>query len=112
MPFAKPLPSASSSSRIRALRLIDHDIASERASKSDDLSQTSLLSFPRQKAPRRTIRWAVSRLMAEVIAFSAHAGSALPSVPIAILSWLIAEFFAGCAAYAQAMYPNFPLEHD
>jgi hypothetical protein len=112
MPFAKPLPSASSLSRVRALRLIDQHIASERTSKPDDLSQTSLLPFPRQRAPRRTIRGAVSRLMAEVVAFSAHAGSAFPSVPIAILSWLMAEFLVGCAGYAQAMYPIFPLEDE
>jgi uncharacterized protein YjiS (DUF1127 family) len=112
MPFANSLSDAPWSSRIRALRLIGRHIASEPTPESDDESETSLLPFPRQEPPRWTIRAAVSRLVAEAVAFSVHAGSVLPGVPIAIVSWLLAEFFAGCAAYAQAMYPVFPLEDD
>ena len=112
MPFAKSLPDAPWSSPVRASRLIGQHIASEPKPESDNESETSLLPFPRQEPPRRTIRAAVSRLMTEIVAFSVHAGSVLPSVPIAIVSWLLAEFFAGCAAYAQAMYPVFPLEDD
>jgi uncharacterized protein YjiS (DUF1127 family) len=47
----------------------------------------------------------LSRLMAEIVALMASVGHAFPNLPIAILSWLIAEFFSGCAAYAEAMYP-------
>jgi uncharacterized protein YjiS (DUF1127 family) len=112
MPFTKSLPGAPRSSRVRAFRLVDQDIASGPASESGDEFETSLLPFPRQEPPRRTVRGAVSRLMAETVAFSVHAGSVVPNVPIAIISWLIAEFFAGCAAYAQAMYPVFPPEDD
>jgi hypothetical protein len=28
------------------------------------------------------------------------------NLPIAIVSWIISQFFAGCAAYAEAMYPS------
>jgi uncharacterized protein YjiS (DUF1127 family) len=112
MPFANSLPDAPRSSRVRALRLVEQHIASGPASKSDDEFETSLLPFPRQEPPRRTVQGAVRRLMAETVAFSVHAGNVVPTVPIAIVSWLIAEFFAGCAAYAQAMYPVFPPEDD
>jgi uncharacterized protein YjiS (DUF1127 family) len=112
MPFANSLSDAPWSSRVRALRLIGQHISSEPTPESDDESETSLLPLPRQEPPRRTIRAAVSGLMAKTVAFSVHAGSVLPSVPIAIVSWLLAEFFAGCAAYAQAMYPFVPLEDD
>ncbi|MBV8919241.1 hypothetical protein [Bradyrhizobium sp.] len=55
----------------------------------------------------------MSRLMAEAGALMVHVAGALPNAPIAIVSWLVAEFCAGCAAYALAMYPTFPLEdHD
>jgi hypothetical protein len=47
-----------------------------------------------------------------MVARAASAGGALPNVAIAVVSWLISEFFAGCAAYAEAMYPMRPLEHD
>jgi uncharacterized protein YjiS (DUF1127 family) len=50
--------------------------------------------------------------MAEIGAFMASVGHAFPNLPIAILSWLISEFFAGCAAYAEAMYPVFPPVDD
>ena len=108
MPFAKSLPAASSSSRIRALRLIDQHIASGRTHGSDDKFETSLPRAPEQG----TSPGALSRLKAEAVALVAHAGSAVPNAPIAILSWLIAEFCAGCAAYAQAMYPIVPPEDD
>jgi hypothetical protein len=31
---------------------------------------------------------------------------------LTILSWAISEFLAGCAAYAEAMYPTGPLVDD
>jgi hypothetical protein len=101
MPFSKPLPSASPQSRNRALHLIDQHIVSAPTLKSDNL-----------QPPRRTIQAAVSRLMAEAVAFSAHAASAAPGVPIAIVSWLIPEILAGCAAYGRAMYSFFPLDDE
>ena len=110
MPFAKSLPSASSPTR--ALRLIDPHIASERTRCSDDKSETSLPRVPRQEPSQGTSPGALSRLKAETVALAVHAGGAVPNAPIAIVSWLIAEFCAGCAAYAQAMYPIVPLEDD
>jgi uncharacterized protein YjiS (DUF1127 family) len=34
----------------------------------------------------------------------ANVGNAFPDFLLAVLSWVTAEFLAGCAAYAQAMY--------
>jgi hypothetical protein len=110
MPFAKSLPAATSSSRIRALRLIDRHI--ERTRGSDDKSETAVPGIAEQQPPQRTSPGALSRLKAEAVALASHAGRAVPNDPIAILSWLIAEFWAGCAAYAQAVYPIMPPEDD
>ena len=113
MPFAKPLPFVPASSRRSAVRPPDQHIASQPMPETGNKARTSLLRFPRQKSPRRTIATAVSRLMAEAGALVVHVAGALPNAPIAIVSWLVAEFCAGCAAYALAMYPIFPLEdHD
>jgi hypothetical protein len=31
---------------------------------------------------------------------------AFTNLPVAVLSWLVTQFFVGCAAYAEAMYPS------
>jgi uncharacterized protein YjiS (DUF1127 family) len=112
MPFSKPLPCVPSSSRGPAPRPTDRYIALAPTRRSGDEAQETLLPFPRQASPQRRIWVAASRFIAEGAARSAHAMHALPNLPIVIVSWLVAEFFAGCAAYAQALYPIFPLEDD
>jgi hypothetical protein len=37
---------------------------------------------------------------------AAQADFAFINLPAAIFSWLLTQFFVGCAAYAEAMYPN------
>lgn len=108
MPSAKPLPSVSCLSRRSALRLLEQHIASEPAAQSGNESKTSQVPLPRQVPPQRSI----SSLIGEFFAFAVHAVSAHPNVLVAITSWLFSEFCAGCAAYAQAMYPTFPPEDD
>ena len=95
------LPPASAPSRLIASRRIDRHAISERAPGSE----RALIPFPRHAPPRRRTPAVMSRLMAEIVALMASVGHAFPNLPIAILSWLIAEFFSGCAAYAEAMYP-------
>jgi uncharacterized protein YjiS (DUF1127 family) len=102
------LPPASAPSRLIASRRIDRHAISERAPESE----TALIPFPRHAPPRRKAPAVMSRLMAEIVALMASVGHGFPNLPIAILSWLIAEFFAGCAAYAEAMYPISPLVDD
>jgi hypothetical protein len=96
-----PLLPLASASRLIASRRIDRHAISERAPGSE----RALIPFPRHAPPRRGTAAVLSRLMAEIVALMASVGHAFPNLPIAILSWLIAEFFSGCAAYAEAMYP-------
>jgi hypothetical protein len=48
-------------------------------------------------------------MCAGLMPFAGHAG-VLPSLAIAIVSWIVAETLAGCAAYARAMYPALALD--
>jgi hypothetical protein len=98
MPIVKLLPHARSHRHIRA----DPDQL---------LECLGLIPFPRPAQRRRTIWAAVSRLVTATATFTAYVGHAFLDVSIGFLSWLIAEFLAGCAAYGQATYPAFlPVE--
>jgi hypothetical protein len=60
-----------------------------------------------REAPRRTISAAGFELIGKAaLQCAACADLALVNLPIAIMSWLLTQFFAGCAAYAEAMYPS------
>jgi uncharacterized protein YjiS (DUF1127 family) len=103
MPPLKQLPYVRSKSRIQAPCRLGRYAAHERAPNYDKTP----LSLPRQERPQRSFRAAVSRLLAATAArFPIHAGSTFPNLPLAIFSWMTAEFLAGCAAYAEAMYPT------
>jgi hypothetical protein len=57
--------------------------------------------------PRRTIFAAGADLMLKAAArCGVCADLAFANFPIAIVSWIVTQFFAGCAAYAEAMYPS------
>jgi uncharacterized protein YjiS (DUF1127 family) len=109
MPSAKQL-SYVSKSRIREPHQFDRHASRERSPGYDK----ALLSLPRQQTSRPVLSRAVSRLRAETVArFAAHAGSTFSHILLTVCSWLIAEFLAGCAVYAEAMYPTFTiLEED
>jgi hypothetical protein len=57
--------------------------------------------------PRRTIFAAGADLMLKSVArCGVCADLALANFPVAVVSWIVAQFFVGCAAYAEAMYPS------
>jgi hypothetical protein len=56
---------------------------------------------------RRTISAIGFELTVKAVArCAACADLAFANLPVAILSWLLTQFFAGCAAYAEAMHPS------
>jgi hypothetical protein len=60
-----------------------------------------------QARPLRAILAAGSGLMLKAMAWcGACADLAFANFPIGIMSWIVAQAFAGCAAYAEAMYPT------
>jgi uncharacterized protein YjiS (DUF1127 family) len=100
----KQMPYDPSSSPDRApCRLDGHVAARERSSSSDKAP----LSLKPQEKPQRTFLAAPSRLFAETFArIPVHAGSIFLDVVPAVFSWVVAEFLAGCAAYAEAWHPT------
>jgi hypothetical protein len=112
MPFAKCLADAPWSAQGHALHLVDQRIASAVACRSFDEFEPSVRPSSRRQTPRWTVREAVSRLIEETAAFRMRAGTAVPHASAAIMSWLVAEFLAGHAAYALTMYPLVTLEGD
>jgi len=60
------------------------------------------------EVPRKTIFSAGVDLVRKSVTLCAvHADLTFGSFPAAILSWVLAQFFIGCAAYAEAMHPSF-----
>ena len=59
-------------------------------------------ALPHDDAPRQTLSTLTVKAAA---AFSHCAANAFPNLMLAVLSWAIAEVLAGCAAYAEALYP-------
>jgi uncharacterized protein YjiS (DUF1127 family) len=64
-----------------------------------------MLSPARDATPLRPAPAAWSSLATRAATLCCCAGNALPSLLLAMLSWAITEVLAGCAAYAEAMYP-------
>jgi hypothetical protein len=64
-------------------------------------------AVPSNRAPRRFILATgfelASRAATRCVIF---ADLAFTNFPVAVLSWLMTQFFVGCAAYAEAMYPS------
>ena len=110
MPFAKQLSKElsrhQSHSQIRLPRQIDRSAVSDRPSNCD----RPLLTSSQKDTSQPAILEALPRLMVKAVArFAEHAGTAFPNLLLAIISWTVAEFLAGCAAYAEAMYPPPPM---
>ena len=71
-----------------------------------------LHSASRAAVPCKTILSAALDPTLKTVAWrAAQAGVAFINLPAAIFSWLLTQFFVGCAAYAEAMYPNFANVH-
>lgn len=112
MPFAKHVSKELSChhphSQIRLPRQINRSAAPDCPSNCD----RPLLTSSQEDRSQPAILESMPRLMVEGAArFAEHAGTAFPNLMIAIISWTVAEFLAGCAAYGKAMYPA-PLMAD
>jgi len=71
----------------------------------------TLRSPPEADPSWRAVSAAVSALMTRVATGVAICTEvAFPNVLFAVMSWTIAQALAGCAAYAEAMYPGY-VEH-
>lgn len=108
MPFARQLSDQPSHSQIRVPRQVDLRAVSDRPFNSDRalLPLSKQYSLSRQDPPRPAILAAVPSLMVKAVArFTVNAGIGFPGLLLAIISWTVTEFLAGCAAYAEAMYP-------
>jgi hypothetical protein len=68
-----------------------------------------------QARPLRVIVAAGSGLMLKAMAWCGGcADLAFANFPIGVMSWIVTQVFAGCAAYAEAMYPTaaYAIEND
>jgi hypothetical protein len=96
---------AAPAGQLLPLRLPLKDGKAEAAGRCDGVDRSDPTS-PRE-APRRTISAAGFELIGKaVLQCVACADLALVNLPVAVMSWLLTQFFAGCAAYAEAMYPS------
>jgi hypothetical protein len=112
MPFAEPLSkelfSRNRHSNTSLSRQIDRRIVAHRASSCDGL----LLTPAREATTHLATPGAMPRLMLKTaVRFAKRAKTVVANLLLAIISWCVAEFLAGCAAYATAMYPP-PLMTD
>jgi uncharacterized protein YjiS (DUF1127 family) len=106
MPFAKKLSNKlarhQSRSQIRLPRQIYRTAVSDCPSNCD----RPLLASSREDTSPPAILEALPCLMVKAVArFAEHVSTAFPNLLLAIISWTVAEFLAGCTAYAKAMYP-------
>jgi uncharacterized protein YjiS (DUF1127 family) len=96
MPSVKSTLHLRSRSQIEPARRISLNINRDRA---------LVIQLSRESAPARPAGAMMSAVMVKAIAtFSQFAGHTFPNLLLATTSWIIAEMFAGCAAYAEAMY--------
>jgi uncharacterized protein YjiS (DUF1127 family) len=94
-------------SRVTSFRQIDPAPAQDWLGCDDSALRTA--SEP--DTPWRAASAAVSALMTRAAAGLAIGSElAFPNVLLAVMSWTFAQALAGCAAYAEAMYPGF-VEH-
>lgn len=57
--------------------------------------------------PRRPLMGAAAGLITRAAkAYAVFGQVTFPGLVLAVMSWIIAELMAGCAAYAEAMYPG------
>jgi uncharacterized protein YjiS (DUF1127 family) len=98
---------AASGSQVRPHRQIDRPLARDWLSCDDRALRTA----SERDLSWRAISAAVSALMTRGAAGLAVCSEvAFPNVLFAVVSWTMAQALAGCAAYAEAMYPGF-VEH-
>jgi uncharacterized protein YjiS (DUF1127 family) len=102
MPSAKSSLHHRSRLQIEPARRIDQRRLSDLSFSHD---RTLVIPLQRDNAPARPAAMTMSALTAKAAAaFSNHAVNTLPELMLVIVSWIIAETLAGCAAYAEALY--------
>lgn len=97
MPFANQISDRRLSSQRRLPRQTDPRRIRDLRSDPDG---TRVPSLPRDQTPKRQMPSVLSSLTVTALC----AGNALPGLVLAVFSWVIAEFLAGCAAYARGTY--------
>jgi hypothetical protein len=97
MHSSKPLPARRLHSARETARCPVHDLHGSR-------DAAIVIPYLRQGAPRRRTPAVSTQLVRAVTAFSRFAIDAIPNLLLAVVSWIIEESMAGCAAYAEAMY--------
>jgi hypothetical protein len=100
----------------RQSRFLRSTGAARQAELGQSLDQRAGVESPQLRStsetPRRTIMTAAVGLMLRGMERCGQcADLMLANFPAGILSWIFAQFFVGCAAYAEAMYPSIAF-HD
>jgi hypothetical protein len=91
-------------SRVHALRLPPN---TRQAATRERPGSRPCEFVPAKGAPRRFVLTAGFDLISRAATRCAiFADLAFTNFPVAALSWLMTQFFVGCAAYAEAMYPS------
>jgi hypothetical protein len=91
-------------SRVHALRLPTN---TREAGVQERPGSGSRESVPSSGIPRRFVLTTGFELISKAATRCAiFADLAFTNFPVAALSWVMTQFFAGCAAYAEAMYPS------
>jgi len=90
---SRPRANSSYNGRIRAVRPLEREIRSSSPPRADLLAQAT-------------------RVMDAIARYTVSVGRSLTGIGYTICSTLTAEFLAGCAAYAYAMYPCLVLEEE
>ena len=97
MHSSEPLPARRLHSARETARRPVHDLHGSR-------DGALVIPYARRGAPRRHTPALSAQLVGAVAAFSHFAVDAIANLLLAVVSWIIEEAMAGCAAYAEAVY--------
>jgi uncharacterized protein YjiS (DUF1127 family) len=92
------MPSANSTLHLRSRSQIE---PARRISLNINRDRALVIQLSRESAPARPVGAVMARAIATLSKFAEHT---FPNLLLGIVSWIIAETFVGCAAYAEAMY--------
>ncbi len=93
---------AAPASRVHVLRLSDQMRGAGAAQAPDATSEC----VPSSRGLRAILAAGFARISRAATRCAVCAELAFTNLPVAVLSWLMTQFFVGCAAYAEAMYPS------
>ena len=96
-------PEAAPASRVHSLALPFRT----RESGADQVSDAKSGEFiSSSRSPRAFLAAGLGLMSRAVMRFAVCVDLTFTNLPLAALSWLMTQFFLGCAAYAEAMYPS------